>query len=69
VHASNSIAIIDNTLHLLDQLVFPDAQLGSTVLMQENPDFYELIYNLQGNQTSTASFFVGLCQFNPDLEL
>ncbi len=34
--------------------------------MQQNPDSYELSYNLQGNSTSKISFFVGLSQFNPE---
>ena len=37
--------------------------------MQENSNAYELIYNLEGNSTSEASFFVGLKQFNPDFEI
>jgi hypothetical protein len=66
---ANSIAIVDNTIHELSQIVFPEGKLGSDVLMQENPDFYELIYNLQGKSTAEISFFVGLCQFNPDSEI
>ena len=66
---SNTITIVDNTLHLMNQLVFPGMQLGIDVLMQQNPDSYELVYNLQGNSTSQASFFVGLSQLNPDLEV
>jgi hypothetical protein len=54
---------------MLNQIVFPDTKLGSDVLMQENPDFYELIYNLGGNSTAQLSVFVGLYQFNPDLEI
>jgi hypothetical protein len=65
---ANSIAIVDNIIHELSQVVLPEGKLGSDVLMQENPDFYELIYNLQGNSTAEISFFVGLCQFNPDFE-
>jgi hypothetical protein len=65
---ANSIAIIDNTMHELNQIVFPDAQLGSEVIMQENPDFYQLIYNLRGNSTAQIDFFVGLCPFETDLE-
>jgi hypothetical protein len=65
---ANSIAIVDNVMHELSQIVFPEGKLGSDVVMQENPSSYELIYNLQGNSTSKISFFVGLCQFNPDTE-
>ena len=69
VQYANSVAIVDNTLHELNQIVFPDNILGNDVTMQENPDAYELIYNLEGNSTAKASFFVGLKQFNPDFEI
>ena len=65
---SNTITIVDDTLHLMNQLVFPSMQLGIDVLMQQNPDNYELVYNLQGNSTSKASFFVGLSRLNLELE-
>jgi hypothetical protein len=65
VQSGNSIGIIDNLLHEVNQIVFPQGGLGSDVVMQQNPDSYELSYNLQGNSTSKISFFVGLCQFSP----
>ena len=65
---SNTITIVDGSMHLMNQLVFPGMQLGTDLTMQENPETYELIYNLHGNSTSQASFFVGLSQLNPDLE-
>jgi hypothetical protein len=68
IQFANSVGIVDNTLHEVNQIVFPDAQLGSDVMMQENPDFYQLIYNLKGNSTAQASFFVGLCPFKADSE-
>jgi hypothetical protein len=68
IQYANSVGIVDNTLHEVNQIVFPDAQLGSDVMMQENPDFYQLIYNLKGNSTAQASFFVGLCPFKADSE-
>jgi hypothetical protein len=55
-------------LHDVNQIVFPQGGLGSDVIMQQNPDSYQLSYNLQGNSTSKISFFVGLSQFNPDNE-
>jgi hypothetical protein len=64
IQTSNSIGFVDNSMHQINQLVFPDGQLGNEVIMQQNPDFYELIYNLQGNSTAQVSFFVGLCPFN-----
>ena len=65
---ANSIAIIDNTVHEISQIIFPEGKLGSDILMQENPDSYQLIFNLQGNSTSKITFFVGLYEFNPDFE-
>jgi hypothetical protein len=67
VQYANSVALIDNNRQL-NQIVFPENTLGSDVTMQENINTYELIYNL-GNSTARASFFVGLKQLNPDLEI
>ena len=68
VQYGNSIGIIDNMLHEVNQIVFPQGELGNDVIMQQNPDSYQLTYNLQGNNTSTISFFVGLSQFKPENE-
>ncbi len=68
VQYANSVAFVDNNCQL-NQIVFPDNTLGSDVTMQENSNAYELIYNLEGNSTSEASFFVGLNQFDPDFEI
>ena len=68
VQYANSIGIVDNTMHQVNQIVFPEAQLGNDVIMQQNPDFYELIYNLHGESNAQISFFVGLCPFNADSE-
>ena len=68
IQYANSIGIVDNTLHEVNQLVFPEDQLGSDVVMQQNPDFYQLIYNLQGNANVELNFFVGLCPFNATSE-
>ena len=48
---------------MVNQIVLPDNQLGNDVKLQENPDNYELVYNLGGNSAAVASFFVGLCPF------
>lgn len=66
---ANSLAIVDNVLQMLNQIVFPNMQLGNDVLMQQNPDFYDLVYNLGGNSSAQVSFFVGLSQFKSDLEI
>jgi hypothetical protein len=68
LQCANSIAIIDNTVHEISQIVFPEGKLGSDILMQENPESYQLIFNLQGNSTSEITFFVGLYEFNPHSE-
>jgi hypothetical protein len=66
IQYANSVGIVDNTLHLVNQIVFPENQLGNDVMLQENPDFYELICNLGGQSTVRFSFFVGLCPFEAD---
>jgi len=66
VQYGNSIGIIDNMIHEVNQIVFPQGELGNKVVMQQNPDSYQLSCNLQGNGTATLSFFVGLSQFKPD---
>jgi hypothetical protein len=63
---ANSIGIVDNTMHMVNQIVFPENNLGSDVLLEENPDAYELVFNLAGKSTTEISFYVGLCQFNAD---
>jgi hypothetical protein len=68
VQYGNSIGIVDNMVHEVNQMVFPQGELENNVVMQQNPDSYQLSCNLQGNSTSTISFFVGLSQFKPDKE-
>ncbi len=62
----DSIAVVDGALHEITQIVFPSGELGSDVVMQQNPSSYELIYNLQGNASSRVGFYVGLSQYNPE---
>ena len=69
VQTTNTIARVDNTLHMVSQFVFPNIQLGTDAFMQQNPDSYELVYNLGDKSSANVNFFVGLRQFNPDLEL
>ncbi|MCW4001332.1 MAG: hypothetical protein NWE93_13945 [Candidatus Bathyarchaeota archaeon] len=57
---ANSIGIVDNSLHQINQIVFPSARLGSDVWLQENSAFYELVYSLQGGCTAEVSFYVGI---------
>jgi|WetSurMetagenome_2_1015567.scaffolds.fasta_scaffold15766_2 hypothetical protein len=60
VQYANSIGIVDNTMHQVNQIVFPNAKLGSDVAMEQNSDFYQLIYNLASASTAHISFFVGI---------
>jgi hypothetical protein len=48
----NNIAIFDDTLHELTQMVFPETQRANDVAVQENPNFRLLIWNLHGNSTA-----------------
>ncbi|MDR0372247.1 MAG: hypothetical protein LBI79_01595 [Nitrososphaerota archaeon] len=66
IQYANSIGIVDNTLHMVNQIVFPQNQLGNDVMLQENPDFYELVCNLGGQSEAKFSFFVGLCPYNTE---
>ncbi len=66
VQYANSIGIVDNTMHMVNQIVFPENQLGSDVMLQENSDFYELVCSLKGRSNVQFSFFVGLCPFNAE---
>jgi hypothetical protein len=68
VQSDNSIGIVDNVLHEVNQLVFPSGELGNNVVMLQNSNSYELSYNLQGNTSSKISFFVGRFQFNAQSE-
>ncbi len=48
--------------------MFPSGELGNGVVMLQNSNSYELSYNLQGNETSKISFFVGRFQLNAQSE-
>ncbi len=62
----DSVVVVDNTMQEFSQIILPQGELGSSVQFQENPDFYELVFNLGGKSTAELSFFVGQCRFNPD---
>lgn len=66
IEYANSIGVVDNTLHMVNQIVLPENKLGGDVNLQQNPDNYELICKLNGNSTAVMSFFVGLCPFDAD---
>ena len=51
---------------MINQIVFPDKNFGTEVILEENPDAYELVFNLAGKSTTEISFYVGLCPFEPN---
>ncbi len=57
---------MDNTLHIANQVVFPDNQLGKDVQLEENADSYELVFSLGGKSSAQATFYAGLYQFEPN---
>jgi hypothetical protein len=65
----NSIAIVDGTLHQLNQIILPYSVLGIDTLFQQNPDSYELIQSLYGNSVTKISFFVGITQFRHSIDI
>jgi hypothetical protein len=66
IQYANSIGVMDNTLHIANQMVFPDNQLGKDVLLEQNADSYELVFSLGGKAYAQASFYAGLYQFEPN---
>lgn len=66
VQYANSIGIMDNTLHIANQVVFPANQLGKDVLLEQNADSYELVFSLGGKASAQATFYAGLYQFEPN---
>jgi hypothetical protein len=66
IQYANSVGIIDNTMHWVNQVVLPKNQLGKDVSLEENADSYELVFNLQGAANTKLSFYVGLCPYSSD---
>jgi hypothetical protein len=67
IQYGNSIGIVDNTAHWVNQIVLPMNQLGKDdVSLEENGDSYELFFNLHGEADTKLSFYVGLCPYNAD---
>ncbi len=62
IQYANSIAMVDYSIQGLTQIIFPESTLGKDVFMQENPDNYELVFNLKGRPNVEVSFFVGFSQ-------
>jgi hypothetical protein len=68
VQYGDSIGIVDELRQVITQLVFPTANLGSDVTMQETSDTYQLVFDLKGENNAQASFYVGLCPFKAQTE-
>jgi hypothetical protein len=62
IQYANSIGMIDSNMQTLNQLIFPEGQLGASIFMQENPDFLEIVCNLEGKATLQINFFAGVSQ-------
>jgi hypothetical protein len=61
---ANSIAWLDESIHGFSQIVFSqEQQLGDTVIIQENPHFLELVYDLKGKASVKIEFYVGFFNY------
>jgi hypothetical protein len=54
-------------MHWVNQIVLPQNTLGDDVVLQQNADFYELVCNLKGQQTTVMRFYVGLVSYTSNL--
>jgi hypothetical protein len=66
VQYANSIGLVDNTMHWINQIVLPQNRLGEDMTLEENADSYELVCNLAGNSNTKFTFYVGLCPYSAD---
>jgi hypothetical protein len=64
----DTIATVDGEMHVLSQIILPENQLGSDVVLRENPNSYELVFSLDGKNTVQVQFYVGLCPIPADAE-
>jgi len=63
VDYSDTVAIVDTSLQTICQII---PGLGD---FQVNPNFYELVYNLQGKTKNEASFYVGFYQYGNEFQI
>jgi hypothetical protein len=59
---SNSNAIWDKSLQIINQIIFPENQLVKPTFI-DNEIFFELIYNLQGKNEEQLHFFLGSTKY------
>lgn len=64
VQYGNSVGFVDGSVHSISQLVFPENQLNATIVLQENPDFFELVGNLEGKSNTKVEFFAGFYPYD-----
>jgi len=69
VQYANSIGLVDNITHWINQIVLPENKLGNDVQLQETPNTYQLICNLAGGSNVKFSFYIGLCPYSPNTDL
>jgi hypothetical protein len=60
---ANSIGFVDSRAHGLSQMIFPEDQLGTRIVMNETPNFFELVINLEGKSVTQTDFFAGFCPY------
>jgi hypothetical protein len=60
---ANTIASIDKNAQAISQIILPEDTLDTNVFRRENPDSFELVWNLEGKSTAQVEFFVGLTQY------
>ena len=60
---NNSIGFVDSSVNTLNQMIFPDGQLGSEIILQKNPNNFELVINFEGKSTAQLEFFAGFCPY------
>jgi hypothetical protein len=61
----NSIVFADESIQACIPILFSENQLGNTVSMRENSDFYELVINNEGFSSVHFEFSVGFQEQQP----
>ncbi|MEJ5328127.1 MAG: hypothetical protein WHU54_07765 [Candidatus Bathyarchaeia archaeon] len=63
VQYDGGVAFADQSAHMLNQLLFVEEKLATQIKLQENPDSYVLIKNLEGQKNARVEFFLGSSVF------
>ena len=56
----DTIVTVDKSMQVFSQIIFPEGTLGNNILLGENPNSYELVFNLEGKPTVQAQFYMGI---------